>query len=105
MMIVKKNENEFGGRENSLFDFDVALPEGWIEIPKTLEEKSKQILPWLTLSLEGDVVVDVCENTEAKQAWEAANPPIPPEPTVEETLLELSADQEYRLCMIELGLK
>lgn len=32
------------------------------------------------------------------------NPPLP-EPTVEETLLELTADQEYRLCIIELGLK
>lgn len=31
--------------------------------------------------------------------------PPPPEPTIEETLLELTADQEYRLCMIELGLK
>lgn len=28
----------------------------------------------------------------------------PPEPTTEEILLELSADQEYRLCLIELGL-
>lgn len=34
------------------------------------------------------------------------SPPVflPPEPTTEETLLELGADWEYRLCMIELGL-
>lgn len=32
------------------------------------------------------------------------NPPRP-EPTTEEISLELHADHEYRLCMIELGLK
>lgn len=31
-------------------------------------------------------------------------PQTPPEPTAEEILLELTADQEYRLCLIELGL-
>lgn len=30
--------------------------------------------------------------------------PTPHEPTTEEILLQLTADQEYRLCMIELGL-
>ena len=49
-------------------------------------------------------VYEVTPNTEAWEAWKAAEAAKPePEPTAEETTLELLADHEERLCMIELA--
>lgn len=49
-------------------------------------------------------VYEVTPNLEAWEAWKAEQPPEPePEPTAEETTLELLADHEERLCMIELA--
>ena len=47
--------------------------------------------------------VTLTENTAAWEAWKAAEAEKPePEPTAEETALELLAEHEERLCMIEL---
>lgn len=47
--------------------------------------------------------VTLTENTTAWEAWKAEQAAKPePEPTAEETTLELLADHEERLCMIEL---
>lgn len=50
------------------------------------------------------IVYEVTPNLEAWEAWKAAEAAKPePEPTAEETTLELLADHEERLCMIELA--
>ena len=52
--------------------------------------------------IEGSTVT-LTENTTAWEAWKAEQAAKPePEPTAEETALELLAEHEERLCMIEL---
>lgn len=52
----------------------------------------------------GEIGTLVEPNTEAWEAWRAAQPePSAPEPATEEILLELAADHEARLCNLELG--
>lgn len=48
-------------------------------------------------------VYEVTPNTEAWEAWKASLPPEPePEPTAEDVTLDMLADHEERLCMLEL---
>lgn len=50
------------------------------------------------------LVTSMTANTEAWEAWKASLPPEPdPEPTVEEITLDLMADHEERICMLELN--
>lgn len=71
--------------------------EGHIEVPENLERKVMDCYGFCDLVIANGALVDVIPGE---------IPPKPKsEPTTEEILLELTADQEYRLCMIELGLK
>lgn len=48
-------------------------------------------------------VYTVAPDTEAWEAWKASLPPEPePEPTAEDVTLDMLADHEERLCMLEL---
>lgn len=47
--------------------------------------------------------VTLAENTEGWETWKASLPPEPePEPTAEDVTLDMLADHEERLCMLEL---
>lgn len=53
---------------------------------------------------ETGVVIEIQPNAEAWDDWKASLPePEAPEQTTEEILLELVADHEARICMMELG--
>jgi hypothetical protein len=79
-------------------------PEGFVICPEEFIPEFTAAKGFVDVAVENGIVTAITENTEVKEAWEAANPEKPPEPSTEETTLELLADQEYRWCMYELGL-
>jgi len=59
---------------------------------------------FVTLTESDNIVTEVTPNIEAWEAWKASLPPTPaPTPTTEEVTLDLLAEQEERLCMLELN--
>ena len=59
---------------------------------------------FVDLTIEDGTVTDMTANTEAWEAWKASLPPEPePEPTAEDITLDLIADHEERICMLELN--
>jgi hypothetical protein len=78
-------------------------PEGYMEITcDTAEFYNGFIVP----TIEGGKVTAIAEATEAHKAWldaEAAKPKPEATPTAEDTALDLLADHEYRICMMELN--
>ena len=58
---------------------------------------------FVTLTVENGTVTAVTPNIEAWEAWKASLPAeTDPEPTAEEITLDLLAEHEERLCMLEL---
>lgn len=107
MFILNPTTNE-NGAYNPAQTWSLTMPpEGFIVCPEEFIPTFTSANGFVSITLDDNgVVAKMTEDTKARLAWEASLPPAPiPEPTIEETLLELTADQEYRLCMIELGLK
>lgn len=58
---------------------------------------------FVTLTMENGAVTSITPNTEAWEAWKASLPAeTDPEPTAEEITLDLLAEHEERLCMLEI---
>lgn len=71
---------------------------GWKLVSPEIEDKLLDLLPFVLLTVENDVIVDVQEDTEAK-----LNPPDQPIPSVEPSLEEYLVDLDFRMSLIELG--
>ena len=87
-----------GAHRNQTGTFST-IPDGWAIIPDGMETPN---FPF------GEVTVDETKTTPVVTGWTAGTIPEPepepePEPTTEEILLELAADHEARICMMELG--
>lgn len=80
MLLVKTQPNANGSLSNQRANFDLPkIPEGWAVVPPELEQQALELLPWVTLEMEGGEIVGVSDNAEARAA--AANEPEPtPEP-------------------------
>lgn len=98
MHIIEINALDNGAHRNQNGCVSV-LPDGWAVIPDgmTLEN-----FPF------GEVKAEEINGVMTVTKWTAVEMPEPepeptPEPTTEEVLLELAADHEARICMMELG--
>ena len=81
------------------------LPEGYAALPAALDDGTFEAANGfveLTFSPEGKLL-GLGENAGAKEAWLAGEVEETPGISLEETALELLADHEYRLCLLELG--
>ena len=99
--IVKIEQNENGSHDNQMSSIGYYQPfEGWALLP---EDLSTPNFPF------GDIEVEEVDGVMMVTRWDAlplpeSKSPIPKEVFTEELLLELAADHEERLCMLELGL-
>lgn len=86
MLIIRLNPENNGSYSNQLCNFTLPeIPQGWAVVPPELEQQALELLPWVTLELEGGVIVGVSDNAEARAA--AAAEPTPAEPVDETALL------------------
>ncbi|MEA4934803.1 MAG: hypothetical protein VB071_14660 [Lawsonibacter sp.] len=71
------------------------------------DEQAAQLVTYngfVSLTVEGSVVTAVTPDTTNWEAWKASLPaPADPEPTADEITLNLLAEHEERLCMLELA--
>ena len=103
MLIIKLTPEVNGAHDNNSVNGTMVVPDGWVVVPQELEQTAASLLPWVTIAVKDGIVTTIADDSAASAAWEARPQP-EPEPTTEETMLELAADHEYRLCMQELGL-
>lgn len=102
MKIIEIEELSNGAHRNQTTIAHIPVPSGWAVIKDGVE--IPDIFPFVHLTIEDGVVTSMTANTEAWEAWKASLPPEPdPEPTVEEITLDLMADHEERICMLELN--
>ncbi len=104
MLIIRKQPHENGAYPNQIIDSYSEVPEGWVEIPENLIEKTKRLLPFITMTLEEESIINVEDNTEAREAAKA-NTPSSAIISIETDLLSMTVDHEYRLTLLELGVK
>lgn len=96
MKVIEIKAHENGAHENcSGIDW---VPDGWAVIPEGMETEN---FPF------GEVEVETINDVPTVTKWIPGTIP-EPEPVEEpvnesETVLDLLAEQEYRICMLELG--
>ena len=76
----------------------LAFPDAFLPI---FYPADKQAAGFVTIENDGRQVTSCTWDEEAYQAWAAGA--APPEPSENDTILDLLADHEYRLCMAELN--
>ena len=81
------------------------LPEGYAWVPEALDDGHFEAANgFVTAAVDGENTVTAMEeNAAAREAWLAARGAEEPDISPAETALELLADHEYRLCLLELG--
>lgn len=81
MLLIKTSPNANGSLDNQLCNFGLpTIPDGWAVVPPELEQQTLELLPWVTLELEGGEIIGVSDNAEARAAA-AAELPAEPAPT------------------------
>lgn len=98
MTIIEITALSNGAHRNQTGTFST-IPDGWAIIPDGMETTN---FPF------GEVEVAEINGVMTVTKWTAGTIPEPepepePEPTTDEILLELAADHEARICMMELG--
>ena len=98
MRIIEITALDNGAHRNQTGTFST-IPDGWAVIPDDMETPN---FPF------GEVEVAEINGVMTVTKWTAGTIPEPepepePEPTTDEILLELAADHEARICMMELG--
>lgn len=98
MLIIEITALDNGAHRNQTGNFRT-IPDGWAVIPYTMTTEN---FPF------GEVEAEVVNGVMTVTKWAAGTIPEPepvpePDPTTEEILLELAADHEARICMMELG--
>lgn len=80
-------------------------PEGYAAVPEDMDAGLfEEANGFVELAFgAGGQVTEIAVNTAAREAWQAARP-VPEEtaPGMADTMLDLLADHEYRLCLLEL---
>lgn len=95
-MYINKTPNESGNYGNP-------SSRGELLLPDALLQPYLDAMGFVTITDDGETVLAVERNEEAYEAYINSLPPAPePEPSMEDTTLELLADHEERLCMLEL---
>jgi len=99
MKYIRSTPNESGAYpapQSNLFPDALALT----------DEQAAQLVAYngfVTLTVEDGTVTSVTPDTASWEAWKSSLLPFTlPEPTAEETTLDLLAEHEERLCMLEI---
>ena len=81
------------------------LPEGYAWVPEALDDgRFEAANGFVTVTVDGENTVTAMEeNSAAREAWLAGQDGEEASVSPAETMLELLADHEYRLCLLELG--
>lgn len=98
MRIVEIAALDNGAHRNQTSSGEIALPSGWAVIPDELSCKN---FPF------GTIEAAEIDGVMTATGWTPGRAPEPepepePEPTVEDVSLELLADHEERICLLEL---
>lgn len=105
MLIVAKEVNANGARAGQKYDFvPETIPDGYVAVPTKLEAAAEKYLPWLGLEFDGEKIVGVFENTEAKENFVPEEAETEDEPSAEDDTAAMLVDHEYRLTLLELGI-
>lgn len=81
-----------GSHRNQTCNSEMSIPEGWAVIPDSME--IPDTFPFVNLTVDGQTVTSMTAGTVPE--------PEEPEPTVEDVTLDLTAEHEERLCMLEI---
>ena len=106
MKIIRLEPNPSGGYPSPQDWQGPSLPGGFAEIPADFDLTTYcSMQGFVTLTVVDDVVTAMTANQAAKDANDAAYPTVEPAEQIseEDTTLNMLADHEYRLCMMELG--
>lgn len=106
MKIIRLEPNPSGGYTPVQDWSGDTAPEGYATIPDGFDLATYYATSgFVTLTVVDDVVTAMTANQAAKDANDAAYPAVEPTEQIseEDTTLDMMADHEYRLCMLELG--
>ena len=106
MKIIRLEPNPSGGYPPVQDWSGPSLPEGFAEIPADFDLTTYfEMQGFVALTVVDDMVTAMTANQTAKDANDAAYPVVEPTEQIseEDTTLDMLADHEYRLCMMELG--
>ena len=96
MRIIEITALDNGAHRNQTGTFS-AVPDGWAVIPDSIA--IPDTFPFVDIEVDGQMVTAMTAGTVPEPEPEPR-----PDPTTEEILLEMAADHEERLCMMELGI-
>ena len=105
MRILKKTAAADGSRPPMQSWDGGVLPEGYAWVPEALDDgRFEAANGFVTVTVDGENTVTAMEeHTAAREAWLAGKSGEETSVSPAETMLELLADHEYRLCLLELG--
>ena len=104
MNIIQITANENGAYPPMQSWDSPTPPDGYALVPDTVGTESfYSDNGFVVLTIEGDTVTAMEPTMNAWEAWKASlPPPVEPEPTPEDITLDMLADHEGRICMMEL---
>ena len=88
MNIIKIEPNATGSRPPIQEDWEYQIPDGYIEVPDTVDTSAMQThMGFVDLAIEDGVLTGITGNDELYQAYLDSFPPeTPPDPTTDELL-------------------
>lgn len=97
MLIIEINALDNGAHNNQTINGLLSrIPDGWAVVPDGIDVPDT--FPFVDIEVEGNKVISMTAGVVPEPE------PVPePDQTTEEILLELAADHEARICMMELG--
>lgn len=84
-----------GAHKNQTCNFEIDVPDGWAVIPEGMAVPDT--FPFVNLTVDGQTVTSMTAGTIPEP-----EPEPDPEPTAEDITLDLMAEHEERLCMLEI---
>lgn len=96
MRIIEITALDNGAHRNQTGTFST-VPSGWAVIPDGIA--IPDTFPFVNIEVDGQTVTAMTAGTVPEPEPEPT-----PDPTTEEILLEMAADHEERLCLMELGI-
>lgn len=103
MIIIKSTPNPSGAYPPATSWNKSTPPSDWLEVSCDTALIS-EYNGFVTLTVEGGKVISMSSNGEAWEAWKASLPPeAAPGPSAGDITLDLMAEHEERLCMLELA--
>ena len=84
-----------GAHRNQMCNFEMPVPDGWAVIPEDMT--IPDTFPYVNITVDGTTVTSMMAGVVPEP-----EPEPEPEPTAEDITLDLMAEHEERLCMLEI---